>query len=246
MMTTSKPYPVTSAVTNFAVSLKPTTRLAKPYHYRRNGIYYLRLRKTGSTTQATSVFAAELEAKPYHSRLSGLFFETLMECDGRTFKAVIAEIDYLERMPGSEVTRTKPAKRLHGEILGGLRHAHYSSSEHLIENIRLHWEAEANQVEVSRIKEAMAQAAKDNLSPDEMWKFAGDIAGTLVGAHGVRKAKRKLTGEWIVYATWDDEKNYYMDLSVHGELADEQALYDRLYAGCPEFDFCFEKTQPVQ
>ena len=55
MMTTSKLYPVTSAVTNFAVSLKPTTRLAKLYHYRRNGIYYLRLRETGSTTQATSV-----------------------------------------------------------------------------------------------------------------------------------------------------------------------------------------------
>ncbi|MGZ7460089.1 tyrosine-type recombinase/integrase [Pseudomonas sp. Ma2-10] len=55
MMTTSKLYPVTSAVTNSAVSLRPTTRLAKPYHYRRNGIYYLRLRETGSTTQATSV-----------------------------------------------------------------------------------------------------------------------------------------------------------------------------------------------
>jgi len=55
MMTTSKPYPVTSAVTNSAPTLRPTTRLAKPYHYRRNGIYYLRLRETGSTTQATSV-----------------------------------------------------------------------------------------------------------------------------------------------------------------------------------------------
>nr|WP_319527268.1 tyrosine-type recombinase/integrase [Pseudomonas laurentiana] len=55
MMTISKLCPVTSAVTNSAVSLKPTTRLAKPYHYRRNGIYYLRLRETGSTTQATSV-----------------------------------------------------------------------------------------------------------------------------------------------------------------------------------------------
>ena len=55
MMTTAKLYPVTSAVTNSAVSLRPTTRLAKPYHYRRNGIYYLRLRETGSTTQATSV-----------------------------------------------------------------------------------------------------------------------------------------------------------------------------------------------
>ena len=46
---------VTSAVTSFAVHLRPTTRLAKLYHYRRNGIYYLRLRETGSTTQSASV-----------------------------------------------------------------------------------------------------------------------------------------------------------------------------------------------
>lgn len=47
--------PVTSAVTSFAIHLRPTTRLAKLYHYRRNGIYYLRLRETGSTTRSASV-----------------------------------------------------------------------------------------------------------------------------------------------------------------------------------------------
>ncbi|SDU08990.1 Site-specific recombinase XerD [Pseudomonas orientalis] len=55
MKTITTLYPVTSAVTSLAVPLRPTTRLAKPYRYRRNGIYYLRLRETGSTTQATSV-----------------------------------------------------------------------------------------------------------------------------------------------------------------------------------------------
>ncbi|WMJ00685.1 hypothetical protein RBU55_03775 [Pseudomonas chlororaphis subsp. aurantiaca] len=42
-------------VTSFAIHLRPTTRLAKLYHYRRNGIYYLRLRETGSTTRTASV-----------------------------------------------------------------------------------------------------------------------------------------------------------------------------------------------
>ncbi|MGE7956343.1 tyrosine-type recombinase/integrase [Pseudomonas sp. NPDC089530] len=46
---------VTSTVTNLAFPLRPTTRLAKPYHYRRNGIYYMRLRTTGSTTEAAAV-----------------------------------------------------------------------------------------------------------------------------------------------------------------------------------------------
>ena len=47
--------PVTSAVTSFAIHLRPTTRLAKLYHYRRNVIYYLRLRETGSTIRTASV-----------------------------------------------------------------------------------------------------------------------------------------------------------------------------------------------
>jgi len=47
--------PVTSRVTNIILPLRPTTRLAKPYHYRRNGIYYLRLRETGSLTRTVSV-----------------------------------------------------------------------------------------------------------------------------------------------------------------------------------------------
>lgn len=55
MNTLTKQLPVTSAVTNVTQSLRPATRLASAYHYRRNGIYYLRLRETGSTTQAASV-----------------------------------------------------------------------------------------------------------------------------------------------------------------------------------------------
>lgn len=58
MNTLTKQLPVTSAVTNVTnvtQSSRPATRLASAYHYRRNGIYYLRLRETGSTTQAASV-----------------------------------------------------------------------------------------------------------------------------------------------------------------------------------------------
>ncbi|WP_223488297.1 tyrosine-type recombinase/integrase [Pseudomonas sp. A-RE-19] len=55
MPTVQDALPVTSAVTSFALPLRPTTRLAKPYHYRRNGIYYLRLRETGSLTRTVSV-----------------------------------------------------------------------------------------------------------------------------------------------------------------------------------------------
>ena len=55
MLTVQHTLPVTSAVTSFALPLRPTTRLAKAYHYRRNGIYYLRLRETGSLIRTVSV-----------------------------------------------------------------------------------------------------------------------------------------------------------------------------------------------
>ena len=55
MKVNDKLYPVTSAVTNTLALLRPRTRLAKLYHYRRNGVYYLRLRRTGSTTETVSV-----------------------------------------------------------------------------------------------------------------------------------------------------------------------------------------------
>jgi len=45
---------VTSPVPSPVGLSRPTTRLARPYHYRRNGIYYMRLRATGSTTEFAS------------------------------------------------------------------------------------------------------------------------------------------------------------------------------------------------
>lgn len=46
---------VTNPVTSFEPHISPVTRLSRPYHYRRNGIYYLRLRVTGSTSRTVSV-----------------------------------------------------------------------------------------------------------------------------------------------------------------------------------------------
>jgi len=180
-----------------------------------------------------------LNQKPYASRVSKLLFETLINCDGRTFRAVEEELDFLEQIPGSLPTRTKKQKRLHGEILGNLKHTHYFTSEHLIENIRLYWAAEGNQAEVVKMKEDISRAKESGLSDAQLWAFAGQFAETLTGAYGTRRSARKLTGEWIVYSSIDGE-NYYLDLAVHAELSDEQALFDRLKSGCPEFPFCFQ------
>jgi integrase len=48
-------HPVTSVVTTRTLPLRPHCRLASPYHYRRHGVYYLRLRMTGSVSRMVSV-----------------------------------------------------------------------------------------------------------------------------------------------------------------------------------------------
>lgn len=190
------------------------------------------------SSHLASVFTAILEEKPYASRISQALMNTLLQGDSKVFRAVEDELDYLEKMSWSSPTRTKKQKRLHGEILGNLRHTHYFTSEHMIENIRLHWEAETNQHEVLLMKQEMERAKESNLSDAEAWELAGQIAKKLAGAYSIRRANRKLSGEWIVYAAHEG-LNYYLDLAVHAELSDEQALYDRLKTGCPEFYFCF-------
>lgn len=55
MNTLPQEQPVTSTVTNRTLPLRPNCRLASPYHYRRHGIYYLRLRVTGSVNRTVSV-----------------------------------------------------------------------------------------------------------------------------------------------------------------------------------------------
>ncbi len=189
--------------------------------------------------QLQKVFAAELGDRPYASRISKLLFETLMDCDGRTFTAAVAEMDWLEKMPGHSVTRTKKQKKFSGDILGKLWHTHYTTSEHILTNIEVHWKSESRASEVQAIEDLMTAPENAGKSHEELRKLSADIAGQLGGAYKQRRSERKLTGEWLIYGLWEG-KNYFLDLGCHAELIDEQALFDRLYSGCPEFDFCFQ------
>lgn len=189
--------------------------------------------------QMQAFFAEELERRPYFSRISGAMFTSLMACGGKTFQAVVAEMDWLEKMPWSSVTKTKRHLRFSGPTLGKLWHKHYMTTDHLIKNIEKYWESEKRKDEVQAIKEVMKQSTVSNLSDGDLWKISGEIAVKIGGAYYSRASERKLTGEWLIYGVWEG-KNYYMDLGVHAELGDEQALFDRVYTGSQEFHFCFD------
>jgi len=126
---------------------------------------------------------------------------------------------------------------LKGKVLGKLNRTHYMTAAHQMENLQAHWASEANQEELSRLK-ALSSYLDKPLPKSEQHVIADQITGTLVGGFRATQAQRTVPGEWLVYGHWDNQ-NYYMDLAANNELADQRGLYERLLAGCPEFDICF-------
>ena len=186
------------------------------------------------------VYTEILNEKPYVSRISQYLFDTLTKTDGGTFRSVVDGLDHMEQLPFSRSPRTKPATSFDGPILGSLCKFHYTTNMFMKKNILMHWDSRANRAVRAQVNELYDNAVGSNKSPEELWQIAGEISGRVTGGYGVRADAHKLTGEWVIYAV-SGGQNYYLALGVHSELKDEQALFDRVRSGCPEFPFCFDE-----
>ncbi|OIN44563.1 integrase [Pseudomonas azotoformans] len=127
----TEPLTVTSPGPNPTGPLRPATRLAKPYHFRRNGIYYMRLRTTGATTEFASVslktssrreamdasdFLAEL-VRAFHRETPGATWDELKEHFRSVSEEVLAGDDVAQHWGG---LHTGVSDRGHGAV-GALR-----------------------------------------------------------------------------------------------------------------------------
>ncbi|WAH60387.1 hypothetical protein LZ023_13020 [Pseudomonas silvicola] len=184
------------------------------------------------------VKAELLNQKPYVARISRYLFDMLTHSDAGTFRSVLEALDQMEQIPFSRPARTKPASQFRGPILGKLYKFHYTTTGFMRENILLHWNSKDNRREKDKLTEQFNNTARSYKSLEEAWKVAGKIARQVVDGYVTRGDSQKLTGEWIIYQEWNGQK-YYLSLGNHSELKDEQALYDRVKAGCAEFPFCF-------
>lgn len=115
---------VTSTVTTLAFPSKPITRLAKPYHYRRNGIYYMRLRATGSATEAAAVSlqtSNRRDALDASEQLTGFVRAFHLENPDAHW----SELKEYFRLVSEEVFES----RRHGvmQVWGALHHSHSDS-----------------------------------------------------------------------------------------------------------------------
>ncbi len=147
---------------------------------------------------------------------------------------ILDELNDLEQLTSARQSRTKPAKKLAGPILGRFMHKHYTCTAFLRANIYNQWfgaHATKHELLLKEITKVVPLGSVIE-SEQEAWLRAGEIASKVAWEGYERLVGRsQMTGEWIIYYVHNGQ-NYYLDLAWHVEQEDEQRLYERLEWAC--------------
>ncbi len=150
--------------------------------------------------------------RPYAPRISLALAVRLLDKSDQYFDpfAVLDELDYLEGIrPTSKTKRESPFK---GPHLQPFWHKHFSSARHLVRNIGIRWNLAGGG---NRDLDQMLREVAETYGEDpELWQAY--LAHRLVVSGFEERARRGLTGDWIIYAKHDGA-NYYLDLATHEE-----------------------------
>lgn len=168
-----------------------------------------------------------------HSRLflAELFFRATIFGDINPFM-VLDEIRYLEGR--GNATGTKGPSMFKRSVLSGLWHKHHlqigisSMAQNLENAMRTH----GIPVLETMLKEAEASGEERYLTEMDIRKITDDAVN---GNYKRRSDSGRLTGEWIVYAKYNDE-NYYLCLATH-KTGDDR-IRQKIEGVCvPEYPF---------
>ncbi|EGR2552829.1 hypothetical protein DX888_19480 [Vibrio alginolyticus] len=137
-------------------------------------------------------------------------------------------LEAIKELEGVKDTKLiKDATEFKRPPLKGLWHKHYFSARFLAKNLQIHHGKNG----VKRVIEK--HLANGETLTDEVIRKMGD--DLITNAFESRADLSKLTGEWIVFAKYNNE-NYYLALGEH-ESNDEH-LFKMISSTCiPQFDF---------
>jgi hypothetical protein len=192
-----------------------------------------------SREQISKLKRRATRGRPYADRISLQFALrlVLIATELGEDHLVLHELDYLERLrPDS---RTKPEAQFKHAPLHPFWHKHYSSARHMPRNLSTRWGlyADGNR-DLTKLMEQLIR----NHGPDDLDKFSNDLAYRMVIDGYTDRAKRGLTGDWIIFGKQDGQ-NYYLDVVEHGEPSEHDLLYKRLHESCAaEFPSLFAKA----
>jgi hypothetical protein len=189
-----------------------------------------------SLDQVKAIKRATTCDAPYADRVS-LGFAVALDRLGKALGEhydVIREIDVLEGLASN--SSTKPPAPFRRPPLHPFWHQHFSTARHLIRNVGDRWGLEnSGNRDLSVMIEEVAKECGDK--PD-LWPKR--LAHRLVLDGLDDRAKKGLTGDWIIFGKYEG-RNFYLGLGTHEEARrDPDALYQRLHQGSEwEFPFLF-------
>ena len=174
--------------------------------------------------------------RPFADRISLGFAVRLLsvKADLKEDHFVLDEIDYLEGL--RPLSKTKQEEQFRHHPLHPFWHKHYSAPRHLLKNIDVRWNLTGGGN--GDLLPMLREVAKTHGKSPARWP--GVVAHRLVFEGYIDRAKRGLTGDWIIFGKHAGQ-NYYLDLATHKESEDSKRLYEKLRQGsAAEFPFLFE------
>ena len=160
--------------------------------------------------------------------------QTLQMHFGRTINVhrMMDEVRYLEGAKSH--TNTKKASAFNRAPLKGLMKTHFTDARFIVKNIGVHFGLDNGGGK--KLDKLIRDAVERNTSGWVDDEFASYIAhGMTISAYEERAAKKKITGEWIVFQEYGGKK-YYLTLAAHSE--GDEVIYGRVL-DCYDMDFPF-------
>ena len=145
---------------------------------------------------------------------------------------VFDEIDFLEGIQPSSATKAESGFK--NKRLADFRKKHFfAPRRHYLKNLGVRWNLDRGGN--SDLTTALEEVATHFGNDIERWPV--EVGNRM--SHGFVERIGRLTGDWIVFAKHEGV-NYYLDLALHSEGFDGEALYSKLRNGnVSEFPFLF-------
>lgn len=172
--------------------------------------------------------------RPYANRISlGFAFRLLsIKATLREDQLILDEIDNLEAL--KKRSRTRREEKFRKPPLHPFWHKHYTAPRHILKNIANRWNLTGDGKPLLAM---LGNVATTHGSDLDDWP--GIAAYRMVIDGYTHRAKRGLTGDWIIFGKHAG-KNYYLDLATHHEGDEPERLYEKLRQGsAAEFPFLF-------
>lgn len=177
-------------------------------------------------------------SRPYWDRISLALAFRLLDTSDPYFDyfSVLDELDYLEGI--RPASRTKAEDQFRKKPLHPFWHKHFFLAKHVPRNLGVRWNLhDGGNKDLTKL---LNEVAKDYGESPDVWPDY--LTHRLVVQGFEERARRGLTGDWIIFAKHDG-KNFYLDLATHeeGEECRADGLLRRIRNGShAEFPFLFE------